>query len=161
MMISTVQGDISSADSAAGVFSTITASCSRPLSTIMHASGSLDPAIVANISCRSMRGEFSGKVFGVEHVLSRTIAEPVGAIKLFSSLAAFSGSGGQGSYASANAVLDSCACSLQVYMNPLNPVHRSSPQTLSHVCVAPTVANVHLLPAPICLSNTTALFAVQ
>ena len=98
----------------AGILSNITASGSRTLGTILHASGALEPAILQNISSRSMRGEYSGKVFGAEQLLSLSSAVPVGAIKLFSSLAAFSGSGGQGSYASANAVLDSCAYSLQV-----------------------------------------------
>ena len=108
--------------------------------------------------------EVQSVLLGSYDAIAANAVDGTGAIRVQCTPAAdytLSLSAGQGSYASANAVLDSCACSLQVYMNPLNPVHRSSPQTLSHVCVAPTVANVHLLPAPICLSNTTALFAVQ
>ena len=53
------------------------------------------------------------QVFGAEQLLKRTSAEPLALTKLFSSLAAFSGSGGQGSYASANGVLDSWAAIAQ------------------------------------------------
>lgn len=56
----------------------------------------------------------SGKVAGAEALLARTKAAPLVTINLFSSLAAFSGSGGQGAYAAANGVLDSHALELQV-----------------------------------------------
>jgi hypothetical protein len=49
----------------------------------------------------------------MEQLLRRSSAAPLAMTKLFSSLAAFSGSGGQGSYASANAVLDSGAAIAQ------------------------------------------------
>ena len=51
----------------------------------------------------------SFQVFGAEQLLKRSSAAPLAMTKVFSSLAAFSGSGGQGSYASANGVLDSWA----------------------------------------------------
>ena len=51
---------------------------------------------------------------GAEALLARTKATPLVTINLFSSLAAFSGSGGQGAYAAANGVLDSHAVALQV-----------------------------------------------
>jgi KR domain len=53
-------------------------------------------------------------VAGAEALLRRTKAAPLVAINLFSSLAAFSGSGGQGAYAAANGVLDTHAQALQV-----------------------------------------------
>lgn len=56
----------------------------------------------------------SGKVAGAEALVARTKAAPLVALNLFSSLAAFSGSGGQGVYAAANGVLDSHAVALQV-----------------------------------------------
>ncbi len=51
----------------------------------------------------------SRQVFGAEQLLKQSSAAPLSMTKVFSSLAAFSGSGGQGSYASANGVLDSWA----------------------------------------------------
>ena len=48
-------------------------------------------------------------MFGAEQLLKQSSAAPLAMTKVFSSLAAFSGSGGQGSYASANGVLDSWA----------------------------------------------------
>lgn len=53
---------------------------------------------------------------GAEALLGRTKAAPLVALNLFSSLAAFSGSGGQGVYAAANGVLDAHAVSLQVML---------------------------------------------
>jgi KR domain len=57
----------------------------------------------------------SGKVAGAEALVARTKAAPLVALNLFSSLAAFSGSGGQGVYAAANGALDSHAVALQVH----------------------------------------------
>ena len=81
---------------------------------MLHAGAVLDSCIIASIGPAAVRAEFAAKVAGAAALLDRTGNAPVRAINLFSSLAAFSGSGGQGSYAAAKGVLDSWAQSLQV-----------------------------------------------
>ena len=81
---------------------------------VLHAGAVLDSGVIANIGPAAVRTEFAAKVAGAAALLRRTWNAPVQALNLFSSLAAFSGSGGQGSYAAANGVLDAWAQSLQV-----------------------------------------------
>ena len=81
---------------------------------ILHAGAVLDSSTITGITAASIRQEFSGKVHGGWNLMQQSSHAPLLAINLFSSLAAFSGSGGQGSYAAANAALDSWAQSLQV-----------------------------------------------
>lgn len=69
--------------------------------------------MIANIGAPAVRTEFAAKVHGAHSLIRRSGGAPLRALNLFSSLAAFSSSGGQGSYAAANAVLDSWAQSLQ------------------------------------------------
>ena len=76
----------------------------------------LDSSTIAGITAASICQEFSGKVHGGWNLLQLSAQAPLLGIHFFSSLAAFSGSGGQGSYAAANAALDSWAQSLQVWL---------------------------------------------
>ena len=80
----------------------------------MHAGAVLDPGVITNIALSSLRNEFGGKVEGAARLAESSVLAPLMAFNLFSSLAAFSGSGGQGGYAAANGVLDSWAQSMQV-----------------------------------------------
>lgn len=85
---------------------------------VLHAGAVLDSGVIDNITAAGVRTEFSGKVHGAWSLIARSLQAPLRAFNLFSSLAAFSGSGGQGSYAAANAVLDSWAQALQAYPTP-------------------------------------------
>ena len=82
--------------------------------SILHAGAVLDPGIITNIALGSIRNEFGGKVEGASRLRFTTAMAPIKCFNLFSSLAAFSGSGGQGGYAAANGVLDSWAFQMQV-----------------------------------------------
>ena len=80
----------------------------------MHAGGVLDPGVISNITAKAVRTEFAGKVSGALALSGAAgLANPLRVANLFSSLAAFSGSGGQGGYAAANGALDAMAQSLQ------------------------------------------------
>lgn len=105
-----MRADVSAAEEAA--FTTSPTSC-RLLTGVMHAGAVLDSAVISNINLSGLRTEFGGKVVGAEALLDRTTAAPLVTLNLFSSLAAFSGSGGQRVYAAANGTLDAHAASLQ------------------------------------------------
>ena len=83
--------------------------------SILHAGAVLDPGVITNIAIGSIRNEFGGKVEGASKLASMSAFAPLQCFNLFSSLAAFSGSGGQGGYAAANGVLDSQAQQMQVF----------------------------------------------
>lgn len=89
------------------------------LQGLLHAGAVLDSGVIGNISAVGVRTEFSGKVHGAWSLMSRAGEAPLRALNFFSSLAAFSGSGGQGSYAAANATLDAWAQALQACTEPI------------------------------------------
>ncbi len=63
----------------------------------------------------TLNGTLLHEVCGAAALADRTSASPLAAVNLFSSLAAFSGSGGQGVYAAANAAQDTAGALLQVH----------------------------------------------
>ncbi len=90
---------------------------------MLHAGGVLEPGVLASVTARGLRAEFAAKAAGAAALLGAAAGAPLRACNLFSSLAAVSGSGGQGSYAAANAVLDAWAAGLQA--RPGGPVQVS------------------------------------
>ena len=91
-----------------------TAMCSaRRMGVVLHAGGVLADGLLGRQSLSTLREAFAAKVAGWMGVASRVAQSPVQAAVLFSSIAGLIGSGGQGSYAAANAALDgaSTACS--------------------------------------------------
>lgn len=85
-----------------------------PVQGVLHAGAVLDPGVISNIALGSIRNEFGGKVEGAARLRHTTAFAPLSCFNLFSSLASFSGSGGQGGYAAANGVLDSWSAEMQV-----------------------------------------------
>ena len=91
------------------------------MQSVMHAGATLEPGVLTSITAASVRTEFSGKVHGAWQLINASSRAALHTMKLFSSIAAFSGSGGQGSYAAGNGVLDSWAQSLQVCVGSAQP----------------------------------------
>jgi acyl carrier protein len=83
------------------------------LEGILLAGGVLRDATLAKQTAGSVRAVFAPKVAGVQAALRAAYGAPLAAVKLFSSIAASLGSGGQANYAAANAVLDATAARLQ------------------------------------------------
>ena len=64
-----------------------------------------------------MRVVFAPKVAGTRNIMSAARTAPLAALKLFSSVAASLGSGGQANYAAANAVMDCWAAQKQAQVS--------------------------------------------
>lgn len=84
------------------------------MQSVLHAGAVLDPGVITNMALGSIRNEFGGKVEGAARMAAASAVLPLSAFNLFSSLASFSGSGGQAGYAAANGVLDYWAHTMQV-----------------------------------------------
>ena len=80
---------------------------------ILLAGGVLRDATLAKQTAGSVRAVFAPKVSGARAAVAAAHGAPLEAMKLFSSVAASLGSGGQANYAAANAVLDATAMQLQ------------------------------------------------
>lgn len=86
-----------------------------PLAGVLHAGGLLRDATLQNQTLPSLRAVLAPKAAGTSHLAAAPAAtlQPLAAVKLFSSVAAALGSGGQANYAAANALLESTASSMQ------------------------------------------------
>lgn len=91
------------------------------LAGVLHAGGVLQDSLISNQSVGSMRAVFAPKVQGVHNIARYALNAPLSAIKLFSSVAASLGSGGQANYAAANSVMDSWSHAQQSQVSHPSP----------------------------------------
>ena len=91
-----------------------------PLVGVLHAGGVLNDATIPKQTMGGVRAVFAAKTVGAGAILQAGCRQPLRAVKLFSSIAAAMGSGGQANYAAANAVMDawSHSCQAQVCCPP-------------------------------------------
>lgn len=82
-----------------------------PLAAVLHAGGVLRDATLPNQILSGLRAVLAPKAAGAARLAGSAAAvlQPLHAIKLFSSVAAALGSGGQANYGAANALLDAAA----------------------------------------------------
>ena len=109
---------------------------------ILLAGGVLRDATLAKQTAGSVRAVFAPKVAGAHAAVSAAYGAPLAAMKLFSSVAASMGSGGQANYAAANAVLDATAVRLQHQVREAALVshRRGRPQHDLFVKICPSCA---------------------
>lgn len=84
------------------------------LQGLLHSGGVVRDATIQKQTAAGMREVLGPKAQGAALISSSSQCAPVTAFKLFSSIAARLGSGGQANYAAANAVMDGMAASLQI-----------------------------------------------
>lgn len=88
-----------------------------PLAGVMHAGGVLVDGMLQNQTLAGLRAVLAPKAAGAARLAggaaAAAAAQPLATIKLFSSVAAALGSGGQANYAAANALLDAAAAGWQ------------------------------------------------
>ncbi len=80
-----------------------------PLRGIVHAAGTIDDALIANLGRDQIRSVFTGKVMGAWHLHELTQSRQLDFFVLYSSVAAALGTPGQAHYAAANRMLDAIA----------------------------------------------------
>jgi NAD(P)-dependent dehydrogenase (short-subunit alcohol dehydrogenase family)/acyl carrier protein len=80
-----------------------------PLRGVFHAAAILDDCVLGNLDAERISRVWAPKVAGAWNLHNLTRDENLDYFVLFSSLASIFGNGGQGNYASANAVLDALA----------------------------------------------------
>jgi acyl transferase domain-containing protein/acyl carrier protein len=81
----------------------------HPLDAVVHAAGAGAPGALETLTAEQCEATFAAKVGGARHLHELTEDRALSAFVLCSSLAATTGSGGQGDYAAANAYLDGLA----------------------------------------------------
>ena len=122
---------ISAARCDVSVRSEVALCSARRMEVLLHAGGVLADGLLGRQSLGTLREAFSAKVAGWMGIAPRLAQSPMQAAVLFSSIAGLIGSGGQGSYAAANAALDgaSRACSDLVRSRRWDCMHMSSCMT--------------------------------
>lgn len=84
---------------------------------VLHAGGVVRDATIPKQTAAGFREVLGPKAQGASVISSSCRCAPMVALKLFSSIAARLGSGGQANYAAANAVMDGLAASLQIQVH--------------------------------------------
>nr|WP_281004721.1 type I polyketide synthase [Nocardia takedensis] len=80
-----------------------------PMRAVLHAAGVVDFGRIAELTPADLAAAAAGKVVGAQELDRLFRSDDLDAFVLFSSIAATWGSGGQGAYAAANAILDAIA----------------------------------------------------
>ncbi len=80
-----------------------------PVAALVHGAGVIADSLLGRKTEAQFDAVFDTKVEGLRTLLAATAADPLRAILLFSSVAAFFGNAGQGDYAGANEVLNAVA----------------------------------------------------
>ena len=111
----------------------------RELQAVLHASGVLADATLANQTLAGIRSVFAPKVLPVAALQSALLVQPAVTQVLFSSVAALLGAPGQANYSAANAALDVAAQHAQLKVRMPAPLVRSAVSTL---LVCPSYATV-------------------
>jgi acyl transferase domain-containing protein/acyl carrier protein len=104
----TIAADVSDGDAVARLFEQAAASM-PPIRGIFHAAGTLDDALLADLTWDRFEGVFRAKVEGTRNLHHQSLALDLDHFVCFSSAASLIGSRGQANYAAANAFVDSLA----------------------------------------------------
>jgi hypothetical protein len=108
-MLTVQQCDSAAAADAAGLALSLR-SCGAAVGSLIHAAGVLRDALLSNQTAANLRAAIAPKSVAARSLAARLCwAVPTGSQQLFSSIASLLGSGGQASYAAANALLDATA----------------------------------------------------
>lgn len=107
-IVQAAKGDIADAAQVTALIESIRAS-GFPLKGIMHAAAVIDDALIANLSPNRFQSVLAPKIVGTWNLHDATLADDLDFFVLFSSIAALHPQPGMGSYAAANAFLDSFA----------------------------------------------------
>lgn len=111
--ITITKADISLTEELAAVLGPAAAAGGAQLQGILHASGVLADATLANQSLAGIRTVFAPKVLPAEGWRGAVAAQPTTLQVLFSSVASMLGAPGQANYSAANAALDALASQAQ------------------------------------------------
>ena len=103
--VQTYAADVSSLPQMEAVFRNL-----HDLGGVMHCAGVLDDGVLIQQTAERMERVLAPKIAGAWNLHRLTEGRPLEFFVLFSSIAALTGSGGQASYAAANAFLDALAC---------------------------------------------------
>jgi acyl carrier protein len=106
--ILTIAADVADGDAVARLFEQAAASM-PPIRGIFHAAGTLDDALLSDLTWDRFEGVFRAKVEGTRNLHHQSLALDLDHFVCFSSAASLIGSRGQANYAAANAFIDSLA----------------------------------------------------
>ncbi|MBF0465561.1 MAG: SDR family NAD(P)-dependent oxidoreductase [Nitrospirae bacterium] len=103
--VNVISADVSVTEDVERLFSTISETMPQ-VKGIIHAAGVLDDSVILNLNAEKFRNVMKPKVYGTWNLHRKTSDMNLDFFVCFSSLAAMTGSKGQGNYAAANAFMD-------------------------------------------------------